>query len=51
VRKLHGKTRKELASMTNVPTASGEEEAGPETLSLKVYAGDSARNRRLSCAG
>jgi hypothetical protein len=26
--------------MTNLPTASREEEAGPEMLSLKVSAGD-----------
>jgi hypothetical protein len=49
-RKLHSKTRKELASMTNISTASGEGEAGPKTLLIKVSVSGSARNRRFSCA-
>jgi hypothetical protein len=51
VRKLYGRTCKKLASMTNVSTASGEEEASPKTLLIKVSVSDSARNRRFSCAG
>jgi hypothetical protein len=50
-RKLYGKTCKEFASMANISTTSREKEASPETLLIKVSAGDSPRNCRLSCAG
>jgi hypothetical protein len=50
-RKLKSKSRKELASMANISTASREEEAGPKTFFIKVSVRDSPRNRRFSCAG
>jgi hypothetical protein len=37
--------------MTNISTASGEEEAGPETALPKVSAGNRAGNRGLTRAG
>jgi hypothetical protein len=51
MRKLQSNTREELASMVNISTTSWEEEAGPETALLKVFACDSASNRRLSRPG
>jgi hypothetical protein len=50
LRKLYGKSCKELASMTNISTAFAEEEAGSKALFIKVSASDSASNRRLPCA-
>jgi hypothetical protein len=40
----------ELASMTNVATTFGEEEAGTKTTLLKAVIGDSTGNRGFSCA-
>jgi len=37
--------------MANISTATREEEASPQTLLIKVSAGDSARNGRLSYTG
>ena len=50
-RQLHRNTSYKLACMTHISTAAREEEAGSEALLFQVFAGDSARNRRLSCAG
>jgi hypothetical protein len=51
IRKLARKTGNKLACVTGIPTAAWEEEAGLKTLLIKVFTGDSTRNRRLSCAG
>jgi hypothetical protein len=48
---LYGNTSNKLASMASVSNASREEETSSETLLLEISAGDSAWNRRLSCAG
>jgi len=40
---------KEFASMTNVATTFGEEEAGTKTTLLKAVIGDGAGNRGFSC--
>jgi hypothetical protein len=50
VRKLHGDSCKELASMADISTTSREEEARPESLLIIVFARNSACNCRLSCA-
>jgi hypothetical protein len=51
LRKLRDDACDELPCVTNISTTSGEEEAGPKTLLIEVFVGDSARNRRLSCPG
>ena len=51
IRKLYSNTCGELACMTDVSTASQEEEASPEPLFCKVFASDCTGNRRLSRAG
>jgi hypothetical protein len=51
VRKLYSKTRKELTSIASISTTSCKEKARPKALLIKVFTGDSARNRRLSCTG
>ena len=50
-RKLQRNARDELACMTHISTAAGEEEAGSEALLVEVVAGGSARNGRLPSAG
>jgi hypothetical protein len=49
-RKLHSNARHELTSISNVSTASREEETSPEALLLKVPACDGAGNGGLPCA-
>jgi hypothetical protein len=51
IRKLYSNARNELACISNVSTASREEEACPETLFYKVFASDGPGNSRLSGAG
>lgn len=50
-RKLQSDACDELACMANVTTTTREEEAGPETLSLKVFASNSTSNCGLPSAG
>jgi hypothetical protein len=46
-RKLQGNACDELACMTDVSAATREEKAGPETVPLKEYMGDSTSDRRF----
>ncbi len=50
-RKLQRNARDKLVCMADVSAATREEEAGSESLPLKVSAGDRAGNGGLPCAG
>jgi hypothetical protein len=47
-RKLYSNACNELAGMTHISTALRKEKASAEPLLLRISAGDSAGNRRLS---
>jgi len=49
--KLQSNACDELARMTDITTTTREEEAGPQSLSLKVFSGNSTSNCGFPSAG